>query len=559
MKESIDSFYRQQIDSFNDPELSFQTVEWLEFNEIPYSENDSVDEDSITDKEDKSEEKYIIRIFGVNKKGQSVCLNVHDFTPFFYIKVPDTFNTKIFLLKMRERLSASVKKENNLWIKMDYSKNIITEKCIIQNKFDFFGFNNKKKYKFLRLTFNNSEAMKKSISIIKSHNNKKRKITGFPELPLYEANVDAFLKFAHIKNLKLSGWIKTTKFKKNDDTRSSRCQLEFDSYWNDIELLDNNSNAPILQASYDIETYSIDHDKFPSPDIKGNVITQIATSFKIFGQKDFYMKHIICLKKCSPIESDDNIPVYLECYNTEEELLLAWSRLIVRMDPDILYQYNGDQFDGYYLYTRAEINNCEDLFMRIGKLANISGELKQSSFSSSAYGSSSFKRLTFPGRINFDIMIYIKREYKEYKYTLDYISEKYIGQNKIPMKAKTMFEIFKEGNPDKIKEVAEYCLVDTLLPQKLVDKMHILQNQISMSNVTYVPIRFLIERGQQIKVLSQVLKETRKQQYLIPTFDNYSDSEIKNNKKKKNYSDDSDSEEEDSFVGATVLKPLKGA
>lgn len=557
----LDSFYREQVNTFTEQELTFQALEWLESNEKEISEDTSMKDDGSEEeldiKEDKSDERYIIRVFGVNKEGNSVCLNITDFTPFFYIKVPDswgTSNLRMFLSKLRERLSAATKKENNLWIKMDYSKNLITEKCVLQSKFDFFGFNNKKKYKFLRLTFNNSDAMKKSISIIKLHNNGKKKITGFVKLPLYEANVDGFLKFCHIKNLKPAGWIKTTKFIfNNDDTRLSSCQLEFSANWNDIQLLDNNSNAPILQASYDIETYSIDG-KFPSPEIKGNVITQIATSFKFFGQKDFYMKHIICLKQCSAIQSTDNIPVYLECYNTEKEVLLAWSRLIIRMDPDILYQYNGDQFDGYYLYTRAVINNCKESFMKIGKLVNVAGQLNQSSFSSSAYGDSSFKRLTFPGRINFDILIYIKREYKEDSYKLDYIAEKYIGQNKNPVTAQMMFKIFEEGNPDKIKEVAEYCLVDTLLPQKIVDKMHILQNQISMSNVTYVPIRFLIERGQQIKVLSQVLKETRNQQYLIPTIDNYAKEE-----EKAKSLDDTDSDNEESFVGATVLPPLKGA
>lgn len=553
----LDSFYREQVNSFSEPELTFQAIEWLEFNEKEIQEDEPMDSEELDTKEDKSDERYIIRIFGVNKHGQSVCLNVNNFTPFFYIKVPETWgtqNVKMFLSKLKERLSSATKKENDLWVKMDYSKNLLTEKCILQSKFDFFGFNNKKKYKFLRLTFNNSDCMKKSISIIKYHNNGKKKITGFVKLPLYEANVDAFLKFAHIKNLRMSGWIKTTKFSTiEEDTRVSSCQLEFSANWNDIELLDENSNAPILQASYDIETYSIDG-KFPSPEIKGNVITQIATSFKFFGQKDFYMKHIICLKKCSPIESTDNVPVFLECYNTEKEVLLAWSRLIVRTDPDILYQYNGDQFDGYYLHTRAEMNNCEENFMKIGKLLNIPGQLNKSSFSSSAYGDSSFKRLTFPGRINFDILIYIKREYKEDSYKLDYIAEKYIGQNKNPVTAQMMFKIFEEGNPDKIKEVAEYCLVDTLLPQKIVDKMHILQNQISMSNVTYVPIRFLIERGQQIKVMSQVLKETRNQQYLIPTIDNYAEAE-----EKKKSLDTDDSDDEESFVGATVLPPLKGA
>jgi DNA polymerase delta subunit 1 len=38
-----------------------------------------------------------------------------------------------------------------------------------------------------------------------------------------------------------------------------------------------------------------------------------------------------------------------------------------------------------------------------------------------------------------------------------------------------------------------------------------------MSRVTGVPINFLISRGQQIKVVSQLLRKTKKMQYIIPT------------------------------------------
>jgi len=531
--------------------LSFQAVEWQDFNE---KEDDNQEEDMVTDDEnenpllhDKSDEKYIIRVFGVDKKGFSVCLTVKDFTPFFYIKVKDSWgkqDTQKFLRILNEKLSKTPKKVGELWVKLDFSKNLLYDKCVLQLKNDFYGFTNKKKYKFLRLVFNNSDAMKKTISIIKNHNNsgqdKRKKLEGFSKLPLYESNLDPIIRFAHIKNLKFSGWIECSDFKFIDPSMSSTtCQIECESNWQGLKGTEIDTNAPILQASYDIETYSIDG-KFPSPNIRGNVITQIATSFKYFGSKEFYFKHIVCLKKCSPLHFEDNVPVFMEWYNTEKEVLLAWKRLISKTDPDVLYQYNGDQFDGYYIYNRWKMLNVDEDFS-LGKMKNTQATIKESNFSSSAYGSTAFKRLTMPGRINFDILIYIKREYNENSYKLDYVSEKYLGENKNPITASMMFKYFEEGDPDKIRDVAYYCIKDTLLPQKLVDKMHILQNQISMSNVTHVPIRFLIERGQQIKVFSQILRETRQYGYLVPTLDNYGVPE------------------DNEFTGATVLDPLKGA
>lgn len=533
----MEKFYRSPIDNYIGDTLSFQAIEWKDYNEniIDDDTDDNIDqEDEIID------EKYIIRIFGVTREGYSVCVNVENFTPFFFIKVPDNWknsNVKILLSKICDKL---IIKKYNQWVKCD--KNLLKSKCIILKKKDFYGFSNNKEFKFLRLVFDNSDAMRRASNIIKNHNLGKSKLTGFSTLPLYESNLDPIIRFAHLRNLNFSGWINIDDFIQTENyNKKSSCQIETTVNWQSISKLENNTNAPILQASYDIETYSEDG-SFPSPDKKSNVITQIATAFKFFGSSEFYMKHVICLKKCSDILSTDNVPVFLECYDTEEEVLLAWKKLIENMDPDILYQYNGDRFDGNYLFTRSKLLNCDDEFLQLGKLKNIKSELIMSSFSSSAYGSSNFKRLTFPGRINFDLLIYIKREYKENSYKLDNISEKYLDEKKNPVTPQMMFQYFREGDPDKIKVVAEYCIKDTLLPQKLVDKMHILQNQISMSNVTHVPIRFLIERGQQIKVFSQILKETRKHNYLVPTIDNYSSTE-----------------DDEGFEGATVLSPLSGA
>jgi hypothetical protein len=47
----------------------------------------------------------------------------------------------------------------------------------------------------------------------------------------------------------------------------------------------------------------------------------------------------------------------------------------------------------------------------------------------------------------------------------------YIGDQKIDMPPKEMFARYREGDPVKLGEVAEYCIKDTLLPHKLMKKM----------------------------------------------------------------------------------------
>jgi len=103
----MENYYRFQFEDFQEEELSFQALEWQDYNTIKETEEQdamSVDNQDFLN-QDKSNEYYVIKIFGVNKKGNSVCLNVENFTPFFYIKVPDNWtktNAQTFLMKISQ-------------------------------------------------------------------------------------------------------------------------------------------------------------------------------------------------------------------------------------------------------------------------------------------------------------------------------------------------------------------------------------------------------------------------------------------------------------------------
>jgi DNA polymerase delta subunit 1 len=525
----MESYYRKQV-AYKQSEITFQAMEWLDFN-LPIN---TFEGSGDSDQEEDPDEHYIIKCFGVTKEGYSVCLNITDYTPFFYIKVPDNFSVIPFLNNLEDTVGYYYGKPYNPLYK--WKKYLLRDKCKLVRKKDFYGFTNGKLFTFLRLTFNNSEAMRKVVYLINAHNDPeiKTKIRGYNNLQVYESNVDSILRLIHIRNLQPCGWLKADNIEV-ENVPDSTCQIEATVKWTDIHFVENTINAPILQASFDIEVYSVDR-TFPQPEVPGNVVTQIGTVFKKMGSDDFYVNHIISLGKCSPLDKTD-IPTILECYDTEKEVLLAWKRLLVKMDPDILYSYNGDQFDCNYLGVRAKMTRCESEFYKLGKLKNVKGEIKDKEFNSSAYGKTIYKRLSIPGRINFDLLVFIQREYKEDKYTLNYISEKYLGDHKDEVSVNMIFDYNESGDPDKIKEIVMYCVQDCKLPQRLVDTLLISQTNISMANVTYVPFKYLIEKGQQVKAFSQIVRETRKEDYLIPCLK---------------------SSDSDTFEGATVLEPNVG-
>ena len=397
--------------------------------------------------------------------------------------------------------------------------------CEIVKKKDLFGFRNDKYYNYIKLAFKNISTMNKSKYIFKNP----VIIQGINSQPmkykLYESNFEPFLRFCHIKNVQMANWVRIKNFKVNSSLAKTDISIEINQakHKNSIVPIENNTIASYLQASWDIEVYSYDGE-FPDPKKKNskgeypNVIYQMATTFKYFNDKNILVKHLLSLKKCAPIIGSETEPVVVECFVTEKDLIKRWIDLMKRMDPDIIYTYNGDSFDWMYLTQRCELLGIKDyLFSNISRLNTFNAEIKKEFFSSSAYGDNEYNRVYIPGRLNYDLMIHYKRGMKKYSsYKLDSIASEILNESKHEVSVKEIFEYYRDGCPDKLKCIGLYCIQDTHLLQKLVDKQMILITIIQLANVTFVPIGYLVTRGQTIKVSSQILRKARQMDYLVP-------------------------------------------
>ena len=404
-----------------------------------------------------------------------------------------------------------------------------------------FGFNNNKKFKFVKLIFNNYSALMKSRYLFKKAIIIPNVVTKATKFKLYESNFDPFMRFCHIKDILMAGWVRLPKgkYKTTRDSATTQIEVSIDRKAI-VSLKEYKDIANFLQASWDIEVYS--HDRtFPDPkykikDSNGNIIYpneifQIATTYKYTNMKndEVLVKHLLTLKKCDKIDDPD---VIVEECKTEKELIKRWVDTISQMDPDIFYTYNGDSFDCMYLVERSELPHINllssktsgnkttksgYLLKKLSRMIDKQADIKKEYFSSSAYGDSEFNRVYIPGRLNYDLLIHYKRGMKKYSsYKLDYIASEVLKQNKHDVSAKQIFDYYEKGDSDKIKIIGAYCLEDTALLQKLVDKQMILTNIMQLANVTYVPIGFLTTRGQTIKVYSQVLRKARQMDFLVP-------------------------------------------
>jgi DNA polymerase delta subunit 1 len=457
------------------------------------------------------EDEHIIRIFGKTRVGQSVCVTT-SFTPYFFVKIPHGYNKDAFMTCIRGACPEA-----------------LSHFAVVKAK-DMWGFQNGSESLFLQV-YCHTLALRRRLGY-----RLRKPVRGIDtKLCIYESNVDPVLRLMHRTGIQSTGWVDTSA---SDCTRTYHTTADIElkcEDWKTLKPWATTDIAPFVVASVDIECYS-STGKFPDPNVLGDVCFQIAISLVHFGSDEPYDKTCLCFKK-----TDGDLPgCTIKSFDTEREMLMAYTEYLHEHDVDIITGWNIFGFDMEYIMERALITKCPLDFFNMSKIKDHTCNLLRKKLSSSALGDNELKIIPTPGRFIFDMFNEVKREYKLDSYKLNSVSKLYLGDQKIDMSPKEMFARFREGDPTKLREVAEYCIKDTLLPHKLLVKLSTLMNLLEMAKATWVPLNYLVERGQQIKVFSQLTKKAREMGFKVPSFD-------------YGYTDNT------GYEGATVLDAQAGA
>lgn len=474
--------------------------------------------------DDDRNNKYTIYAFGCTAKGESVCLEIKGFTPYFYLQVPDNFKD-VRGLKSDLMNSLEYKHLDGCLKSISFHKKKVAD-----------GFTNDREFTFLRFVFTNSKASKQSQYILQR---KYGKATGFR---LFETKGVPMIVMTHIRDILMSGWIRADKLKSSS---VSRCQICATTNWKNVYPMERLELPPFKTLSYDIECFSIDN-TFPYPDetsdpepiegkdYTGNYITQIGNT--IFNEKTKeYYRHIFVVGECDEIEN----ATLVVCRN-ESDLIRGWVDFVKDTDPDQIVGYNIDSFDWQYIWKRAKMLGLCEYVSELSRLKHVPSEFSEKSMESNAFGFNKYDTITTPGVGQIDLLHWFRKNKKLSSYSLDAVAELYLGEHKHSVEVNQIFKWSgPEGSSSERSVVAAYCVQDTNLPVRLMQKFDVLINLIEMSKVARVPLSWLITRGESIKVYSQISYTARKLAYLIPAPPQY--------KAKKK------------FKGATVLDPKYGA
>lgn len=338
----------------------------------------------------------------------------------------------------------------------------------------------------------------------------------------YMSDVDPIVGFLSMNQFPFTGWFETPGLKIRV---------------NELKYIPGRTKMTYPRvACIDIETFCSSGAGMPRPYMRKDTIEMVSIVVKTYMRDDDWVKYLLYV-------GDEKLKCKggIKCISCVDELDLIGklAEVIKVEDPDVITGYNIFGFDLGYIISRLKLRLMPLPDMSRGKHGSTT--TRKVNWSSSAYGHNTYDRVQVSGRVFIDLMLFFRRM-KLDKYSLDFVSKKFLddGKGKMDMPYDKMWEYFRNRNVRGLKKVAEYCVHDSVLTLRLFDKFYMWTDTCEMSSAMKCSIEDIYTRGEQLKVLNQVIyKCVERDLVLVPR-------------------PTTKSTKEDKYQGAYVLEPKKG-
>ncbi|KAH7911043.1 DNA polymerase family B-domain-containing protein [Hygrophoropsis aurantiaca] len=463
-----------------------------------------------------------LRMFGVTEAGHSVLAHITGFAPYFYVAVPRGFDLGD-LNAFADHLN---KQAGETYVR----------KIDVVQKRSLWGYRGDDWIPFFKFTISEPKSLPKIRGIFERGECSFRDLypLGQP-IATFESNIAYTLRFMIDTKVVGMNWIEVPAGKYRlltDKEKRSACQIEMNVKWDAFISHAPEGNwskvAPLRILSFDIECAGR---KGIFPEAQVDPVIQIANMVTRQGEQKPFIRNVFTLNTCSHIVGSQVLQ-----FDDEAKMLQAWRDFVEEVDPDVIIGYNIANFDFPYLLDRAASLDARK-FPYLGRLKNSKTQMKDTHFSSKAYGQRDSKETVLDGRLQLDVLQFMQREHKLRSYTLNSVCAQFLGEQKEDVHHSVITEL-QNGTPESRRRLAVYCLKDAYLPQRLLDKLMCFVNYIEMARVTGVPFNYLLSRGQSIKVLSQLFRKANDEGYVVPALKGEGSDE--------------------QYEGATVIEPKKG-
>lgn len=470
-----------------------------------------------------------IRMYGLNKYGESTCIRIDQTN----IKIYLDFVDREYVYSHKDKIIEELK---NLVYDRQVKKSIkiVEKERLYWCNYDFENMK-KNTFPFIQVEF------KCKISMLSF----RKKLYGIKKNFKYEPKiqhdkVSPELQFMVDHDIDPCGWVKVKKFtmlSENDPDRVTDCDREFIVESSDIKKSDIQRPVDINVMAWDIEANCEKIAQCPG-ESENDCVFQISCVFhKLISREK--KKVLLTLGKCARFDDETEIIVF----SSERDIIIGFSDLIKRERPNILTGWNIFNFDTKFLLARAERNLCKAELLSYG-FDKDPGSIQKIKWESKAASQTDVEYINSPGILSIDLIEVVRKEYKLNSYSLNSVSKYFIGDNKDDVQLSDILRAYKayvNNSPTLEKEftlIGKYCVQDSNLVIDLFVKLQIWLSLSEMAKTTTTQIIKVHLNGQQQKYYSQMFAFCQKNNFVVES-NMYRDSSL-------------------GYTGATVLEPKPG-
>ena len=420
---------------------------------------------------------------------------------------------------------------------------------IVQGK-DFMGFNHQVK-KYVRIHFRQLKAREACLKIYRQYGRK-----------TYSNNRSAYYRVvAREYKLNLASW-NVIKQYTLEPSNVHRSKYVIRVNVHDIHAYNEDTFPGIVSSllkfdrtiigCFDIEMCPGKAGDFPSGKNPDDHLFMICITFHFTKEKRSLLNVCIVSKPCEP--QDD---LYTIICADEKMVLLVFSYLIKKIQPDFLTEFNGSGFDWPAIMDKVQYHRLTNTFLQSMSIPVISDySLSNNNILDYHFverdikitgGNNNVKsrNLKMKGYIPFDTMIIFKQlEPTAEKHSLNHCLKICNLGNKDDLPVEEMFRIYRHGTAEEMKKVAHYCYIDSFKLQQLLIQRNVIQDKREVAILSYTSLYdgFCYANGLKIRNLLMGVGYDKK--LMFNTIIDNDSSENRDTSQK--------------FPGALVLNPIKG-
>jgi DNA polymerase delta subunit 1 len=344
----------------------------------------------------------------------------------------------------------------------------------------------------------------------------------FKTSKVYHHNIDPSLLLAAHTGIRCFSWLTLSSFQEVTTSRKSNCDLEIRCNARCISMdKDEDKPAPPLRvAAFDIETDGLLW--------KTDELRMISV---VCENRDFLLTR-------HPI-STDPVPDYcvIDC-SGEADLIRKFVDVIRELKIIFLAGWNNFGFDLPFVFERAKLLGCDAYLRNLSWFPTRELNAVMKEMSSAAYGQNRIFHDDLVGLIALDGLILARKSMKVDSYKLSAFAD-WVGASKGDCTYEDMVRAFSTKDPALLREVADYCVQDSRLVPKILDRMEEPEKIVAMTRLASVPPAYTTKRGTSILTFGLIVFEAFRRSLIINPTPRVEGQEV-------------------GYKGATVIEPIRG-